>query len=130
MPPQQLTPQLNAQKIFDKILLEVVDQGIRNVLGEPAVRFIYDYIEKNFSLRRNDIPVELEVFAEGLDEMLGSGAKVIENYIVKNLCSHLGFNYQCKKDYRFSDYVRKIEVKFLRSRLKSRSINFEQEGLG
>jgi len=130
LPPQELTPQLNAQKIFDNVLLEVVDQGIRDVLGEPAVRFIYNYIEKNFSLRRNNIPVELEVFAEGLEEMLGSGANVIENYILKNLCSHLGFDYKCKKDYRFSDHVRKIEVKFLRSRLKSGSINFEQEGLG
>ena len=119
MPPQKLWRQHSAHKKFEKILLDVVDQGIRDVFGEAAVRFIYDYLERNSSLRRDDIPEKPEIFAEGLEEMLGSGAKVIEKLVLKNLYSHFGVNYQEREGYKFSDYIREIEVKHSRSHSKS-----------
>jgi len=116
-------------KKFDKILLDVVDQGIREVFEETAVQFIYNYLERNSSLRREDIPEKIDIFVEGLEEMLGSGAKVIEKLILKNLYSHLGINYQEMEGYRFSDYIREIEVKLSRSYPKRGGANFEQERL-
>lgn len=129
MPPQKLWRQLNAHKKFDKILLDLVDRGIREVFGEPAVQFIYDYLEKSSSLRRDDIPKKPEVFVEGLEEMLGSGAKVIEKLILNNLYSHFGVTYQEREGYRFSDYLREMEVKLSRSYPKRGGANFEQERL-
>jgi len=129
LPPQKLWRQVNMYKKFDKILLDVVDQGIREVFEETAVQFIYNYLERNSSLRREDIPEKIDIFVEGLEEMLGSGAKVIEKLILKNLYSHLGINYQEMEGYRFSDYIREIEVKLSRSYPKRGGANFEQERL-
>jgi len=103
---------------FDRILLDVVDQGLKDVLGEPAVRFIYDYLETNSSLKREDIPKKPETFVEGLEEMLSSGAKVIEKLILKNLCSHLEVEYRERTGYGFSEYIREIEAKFSRPHSK------------
>jgi len=127
LPPQKPWRQLNADKKFDKILLDVVDQGIRDVFGETAVQFIYDYLDKNSSLGRDDIPKKPEIFVEGLEEMLGSGAKVVEKLILKNLYSHFGVNYQEREGYGFSDYIREIEVKLSRSR--NGGTNLKQERL-
>ena len=129
MPPQKLWRQLNAHKKFDKILLDVVDQGIREVFEETAVQFIYNYLERNSSLRREDIPEKIDIFVEGLEEMLGSGAKVIEKHILKNLYSYLGVNYQQREGYKYLDYIREIEVKLSRSYTKRGGANFEQERL-
>ena len=129
MPPQKLWRQNNAHKKFDKILLDMVDQGIREVFGETGVQFIYNYLERSASLRRDDIPEKLEIFVEGLGEMLGSGAMVVEKFVLKNLYSCLGVNYQEKEGYRFSDYVREIEIKLSRSYSKSGGNDSEQERL-
>jgi len=129
LPPQKLWRQLNTYKKFDKILLDVVDQGIRDILGETAVQFIYNYLERSFSLRRDDIPEKLEIFAEGLEEMLGSGAKVVEKFVLRNIYFHFGVNYQEREGYRFSDYIREIEVKLSCPHPKSGGTNFEQERL-
>jgi len=59
-------------------LFNIVDKVLRQIFGEPAVLFIYKYLEEKYSLKREDIPDELEIFTEGLDKYLGnSGASVV-----------------------------------------------------
>jgi len=61
-----------------KRLFRIVDKVLKETLGEPATSFIYKYLEEEHSLKREDIPNELELFEKGLEEYLsGSGASAV-----------------------------------------------------
>lgn len=48
------------------------------IFGETGTLVIYNYLEEKHSLKRKDIPNELDLFAEGLEKYLtNSGASVV-----------------------------------------------------
>lgn len=51
-------------------LFKIVDKVLRQIFGEPATLFIYQYLEEKHSLKREDIPNELEIFTDGLEKYL------------------------------------------------------------
>ena len=56
---------------------------LKQIFGEPATLFIYKYLEEKHSLKREDIPNEPEIFAEGLEKYLSaSGASVVLGMIL------------------------------------------------
>ncbi len=64
-------------------LFMIVDKVLKQVFGEPATLFIYKYLEEKHSLKREDIPNEPEIFAEGLEKYLSdSGASVVLGMIL------------------------------------------------
>ncbi len=61
-----------------KRLFKIVDKVLKQIFGETATLFIYKYLEEKYSLKREDVPNELEIFTEGLENYLGnSGASVV-----------------------------------------------------
>jgi len=93
---------------LDDLLLSVVDETMRNVFREPGTKVLYNYLENNSHLKREEIAEKPEVFSTGLEKLLGSGAHVIENLILKNLYSKLGLKFEEKEGYGFSDYVKEL----------------------
>jgi len=91
---------------FDEALLDAVEVGIRGVLGEIGLQFIYGYLERNFSLKKDEIPEKLEVFSEGLENLLGAGAKVVRQRIYNNLFSYSGK--RTDRDEEFSSFLKKM----------------------
>ena len=68
-----LKPEKNSERLF-----KIVDKVLRQIFGEPATLFIYEYLEEKHSLKREDIPGQLEIFTEGLEKYLSHfGASVI-----------------------------------------------------
>ena len=68
-----LKPEKNSERLF-----KIVDKVLRQIFGEPATLFIYKYLEEKYSLKRENIPNEPEIFAEGLEKYLSHfGASVI-----------------------------------------------------
>ena len=64
-------------------LFRIVDKVLKQIFGEPATLFIYKYLEEKHSLKREDIPNEPEIFAEGLEKYLSaSGASVVLGMIL------------------------------------------------
>ena len=64
-------------------LFRIVDKVLKQIFGEPATLFIYKYLEENHSLKREDIPNEPEIFAEGLEKYLSnSGASIVLGMIL------------------------------------------------
>ncbi len=64
-------------------LFRIVDKVLKQIFGEPATLFIYKYLEEKHSLRREDIPNEPEIFAEGLEKYLSdSGASLVLGMIL------------------------------------------------
>ena len=59
-------------------LFKIVDKVLRQIFGEPGTLFIYKHLEETHSLKREDIPNDLEIFTEGLEKYLSHfGASVV-----------------------------------------------------
>jgi len=94
---------------FNKLLLKVIDEELKQIFGEAATLIIYNHLEKNYSLKRQEIPEKLEVFIGGLEEFLSSGAQVVEKIILQKVYSSFGFQRQIKEGYSFIDYVTELK---------------------
>jgi len=95
-------------KNFDGFFIESVDEGLR-VLGESGKQMIFFYLEKNYSIKKHEIPKKPEDFALGLEKIFQAGASVIEKLIIESLYSKLGLKYEEKGNYSFIDYVKQAK---------------------
>lgn len=94
---------------FDKLLIKSIDGALKEIFGETGASVIYDHLQRNHLLKREDIPERLEDFESGLKEILSSGAWVTETIALKTLYSNFGLEYQDKANYSFLDHVAKLK---------------------
>lgn len=94
---------------FEELLIKSVDDSLKDTFGEIAADVIYKHLEKKHSLKQEEIPKKLEVFVEGLEEFLSSGATVIEGMVLKKLCSNLGIEGLRKRRPDFVDCVAELK---------------------
>jgi hypothetical protein len=73
----------------DKIS-NIIDRVLTQIFGEEATHMIYRYLERNYSLKRNEVSEKIDVFAEGLEKFLRSGAYAIERKILDDIYSSYG----------------------------------------
>jgi hypothetical protein len=73
----------------DKIF-QIIDKVLKQVFGEEATLFIYDYLEQQYSLRQSDFSKKIDVFAKGLEDCLSSGAFAIERKILDDISAVYG----------------------------------------
>lgn len=71
-------------------ITKIVDRVLTQVFGEEATQLIYQYLENKYSVGQDEIAEKIDVFAQGLDEFLDSGARVIEQKILKDIHSSYG----------------------------------------
>ena len=101
---------------FNSIMLEAVDEAL-SFLGESAKRAIYYHLEEKFKIRREEIPVKIDDFAEAIEEIFGMGAKIIEMQIMKNLYKKVGRNFKYvskEKDLLFTAYLKAVKNHLVR----------------
>lgn len=94
---------------FKKLLSQTIDENLKKIFRETATHIIYQFLENNYSLKREEIPEKLEPFIEGLHEFFRPGVHMIEQSILKELHVKLGLRYKSKKGYRFIDYIDDLE---------------------
>lgn len=68
----------------------IIDRALRQVFGEEATVLIYRYLENNYALKSNEIAEKIDLFAQGLESFLRSGAYVIERKILEDIYSNYG----------------------------------------
>lgn len=107
-----MTERLYIMETLDDLLLKVLDETMKQVFRETGTKFIYNFLENNIYSKREDIAEKPEVFSAALQRLLGSGARVIEKLILKNLYSKLGLKLEEKEGYEFSDYVKELKKRF------------------
>jgi hypothetical protein len=73
----------------DKIF-KIIDSVLKQVFGENATLFIYEYLEQRYSLQKRDFSKKIDLFAKGLEDCLSSGAFAIECKILEDLQSVYG----------------------------------------
>jgi len=93
---------------LDGLLLEAVDETITRVFREAGAKAIYKYIENNCHLKREDIAQRPDVFSEGLEKLLGSGAPVLQELILKKLRCKLELKPADRERSDFADYIKEL----------------------
>ena len=82
-----LTQQVEAK---DDKISKVIDRVLTQIFGKEAALLIYKHLERKYSIKRNELSDKLELFAEGLEDFLKSGASVIEKKILEDIWASYG----------------------------------------
>lgn len=101
---------------FEEVLLEAIDEGLF-LLGESAKQVVYFYLEKNYKIRKQDIPYRIEDFTEAIEDIFGVGAKLLEIKIMKNLFSKMGYSFpyrHTQEGLEFTKYIEAARIKGVR----------------
>jgi len=107
--------QLSNVDEFDKLLLETIDDVLKECLGNANAQIIYNFLEQR-SCTMVEIPQKLDVFSRelrmllgcGSSQILGSGA-ILEETILEVLCHKIGVTPNVKAPVKFPDCVRKLK---------------------
>jgi hypothetical protein len=65
----------------------IIDRVLSQVFGKEATTLIYGHMERKYCLKRSEIGDKIDLFAQGLEDFLKSGAYVIERKILEDLDS-------------------------------------------
>ncbi|MCS7132613.1 MAG: hypothetical protein N3F65_03930 [Nitrososphaeria archaeon] len=96
-------------KPFSEVFLEALDEALISLVGETGKHVIYYHLQKNYSIKREEVPEKLELLVEFLKKFFGYGAKVIEGMIVRKLCVKLGMNPEEFGDIGVLEFLKKIK---------------------
>jgi len=85
-------------------LLQAIDETLEMV-GRSTRSEVFDWIEKRFMMRRDEIPTRLDDFSRCLHEIFGSSSKLIESNIVRSIYRRLGRKLELRRQFRLIDYI-------------------------
>jgi hypothetical protein len=108
------TKGVNSRENLDTVLFDVLDETLKQIFKDAGAKVIYDFFEKNASLKREEIIEKPKVFTSGLERLLGSAAPVIEKQIMRNLHGKFQLEYVDKEEFEFSlslqDLRRRVHI--------------------
>jgi hypothetical protein len=109
---------------FDDLLLHAVDE-VLSTLGDDLTQTIYFNL-KRLNITKRQIPNKIEVFTKTIEQLVGSGAVVLEICIAKRLYDKIGivFEQSESKNLELSGYVKRA-----RRRLYTEFVNSMMTGL-
>lgn len=109
---------------FDDLLLHAVDE-VLSTLGNDLTQAIYFNL-KRLNITKRQIPDKIEVFTKTIEQIVGSGAVVLEICIAKRLYDKIGIVFEQgeSKNLELSGYVKRA-----RRRLYTEFVNSMQNGL-
>jgi hypothetical protein len=98
---------------FESLVIKSIDECLSsfNIVDEKA---IYSVLEKDYRIKKEEIPYKIEIFANVLEQILGIGAKLVEIGIIEGLHKRFPkFMFFSKNgDICFEEYVNSLR-KFL-----------------
>jgi hypothetical protein len=69
---------------FETAILDAVDAGFAP-FGRFGKQVIYLHLESTFKIKKQEIPYKIEEFADAIEQIFGTGAKLIEIRIIEAL---------------------------------------------
>jgi hypothetical protein len=105
--PPSLHETEGSHRSFEKILLEAVDEGL-SLLGESSKQTLYFYLENSYKIKRGDISRRIDEFVEAIETIFGTGGRILELLIMKQLYRKVGRNFKYfpkKEEMLFTEYV-------------------------
>jgi len=89
---------------FTDVLLRSIDKGL-GILGDTVRPCIYFHLERSYKLRRHDLAIKPEAFADALKAMFGAEPNILLKQIVKELYLSVGLEPTEHQNWKFNDYV-------------------------
>lgn len=91
---------------FERLLLQAVDEGLAS-LGDSSKQAIYFHLDRNFNIKKEQIPEKIEAFSGAIERIFGDGANFLEIAIMKQLYEKVGGILEWNKSARlgFAEYV-------------------------
>jgi hypothetical protein len=112
--PDDIHAQVTGPKTLDDLVLESVDEVLADLLGRKCKEAIYDHLERNYSIDRENIPKNLQKFFELLEETFGRGSKTIGKAVIRKLFEKLGWEFGEVGPFEFFDYLNAIRARIAR----------------
>ncbi len=97
---ESLAASNEAKRRFNDLVVESFLESMN--FGEVVLRFL----ELKLAVKRGEIAEKPEQFAKELEDLLGDGAKIIEEKVTRTLYAKIGMEYAKKEGYTFSDYIK------------------------
>jgi len=101
---------------YDDKVSKAIDTVLRKIFGDEATLIIYKYLENCYSLRREEIVEKIDVFTEGLEKFLRSGAFIIERKILEDMYSSYGLTRRTEFESRGNKHDFVSQMKMLMQR--------------
>jgi len=91
---------------LDFLLLQAIDESLSS-LGEEVKSAVHLCLER-LNVRKREIPLKTGIFTRVINELLGSGASVLEYCIAKRLYEKIGMDFNWKEsDFDFNKSLRR-----------------------
>jgi elongation factor P--beta-lysine ligase len=103
----------NAKTLNDTLSVSI-DEVLTDLLGRKARQAVYDYLARNCSLAKEDIPENLEKFFEVAEEAFGKGSRTIAKCVVKRLFKKLEWKFEDIPGFEFQDYLEMARARIAR----------------
>jgi hypothetical protein len=96
----------------DEKISKIIDRVLKQVFGQEATMLIYSHLERCYALKPDEIAERIDIFAQGLEEFLRSGAYVIERKILDDIYSSCGLlrRLELEKVQEESDFVGQVKM--------------------
>lgn len=103
--PTQTSERILDRKTLDDLVSNSIDQVLGDVLGRKAKEAIYDYMERNYSTAREDLPKKIQNFITLMEEVCGTGSRTITRCILRRVWQQLGWEFAPMPGFEFQDYL-------------------------
>ncbi len=88
-------------------IIKCIDEGLQT-LGESTKHVIYHCLEKNFRLKKDEIPEHPEMFEQAITSIFGEeGSKIIEKLIAQKITQN--FNLKPKSKLSFVEALQAVK---------------------
>ena len=104
--PMETTPSKNQAAT---VILEAIDESLSS-LGENAKRAIYSQLQKNYHIKKGEIPFRIDEFVSAIEEIFGDSVILLNAKIMEALYARAkGFLFvPMQLDLSFSEYIHSI----------------------
>ena len=92
-------------------LLSAIDESFTALCSVSVRDSFYEFLDKEFNLKRNEIPSKLDSFVEALEKATGPApSRVIMKNVLRRFCAKLGVEFDSKHFGRqsFPDWVKAL----------------------
>ncbi len=98
-----------------KLLSDSIGDALTDLVGTRAREAVYDYMERNHSVARSEIPDHLDELFTLFQRNFGVAAKkVIGRVIAKRVYSKLDWQFHPVSAFEFNDYLEGIKARLTR----------------
>jgi len=100
------TQNRSTKTAFETAIAEAIDD-VLSAFGNHVKQTVYHHLENSYDIKRNEIPIKIEDFADAIEQTFGPVAKLIEIKIIERLhAEYRDFLYVPKKDeLDFAEFV-------------------------